>query len=193
MNQESVELILEKFRNGYTVKGGSSEHQLMHELAQRAMQYTSRLNTDYHTAEEIQQIMSELTGRTIGQGFAMFPPFYTDCGRNIFIGDNVFINSSCQFQDQGGIYIGNDVLIGPQTILATINHGKKVSERHDNIMKAIKIGNHVWIGAHVTILPGVTIGDNAIIAAGAVVSKDVPKDAIVGGVPAKVIGNTSDK
>ncbi|QUY65614.1 sugar O-acetyltransferase [Helcococcus kunzii] len=185
----NIEEVLEKFRNDYFVKGGSEQHKLMHDLAQRAMKYTNKLNNQYNSPEEMVKIMTDLTGRNIGEGFAMFPPFYTDCGRNIFIGKNVFINSGCQFQDQGGIYIGDDVLIGPQTIFATINHGKKPDERSDNYMRSIHIGNKVWIGAHVTILPGVNIGDNSIIAAGAVVNKDVPENTIVGGIPAKVIGS----
>ncbi len=192
MNTSNIEEILSRFRSGYTAEGGSEEHMVMHELAQRALHYTMELNSKYHAPEEIYMIMSELTGRTIGEGFAMFPPFYTDCGRNIFIGKHVFINSGCQFQDQGGIYIDDDVLIGPQTILATINHGKNPNKRSSNYMQSVHIGKKVWIGAHVTVLPGVTIGDNAIVAAGAVVSKDVPENAIVAGVPARIIGNIFD-
>lgn len=189
MDKTKNEEILARFRSGnYTAAGNTEDHMAMHEFAQRAQKYTMELNSKYHTPEEVTALMSELTGREVGEGFAMFPPFYTDCGQNIFIGKNVFINSSCQFQDQGGIYIGDDVLIGPQTIFATINHGRKPDERSNHHMEPIRIGNKVWIGAHVTILPGVTVGDNAIIAAGAVVSKDVPENTVVGGVPAKVIG-----
>ncbi|MDE6723882.1 MAG: sugar O-acetyltransferase, partial [Eubacterium sp.] len=121
-----------------------------------------------------------------------FPPFYTDCGKNIHLGENVFINSSCHFQDQGGIYIGNNVLIGHQVTLATLNHMQSPKDRASMIPKAIHIGNDVWIGSNATILQGVTIGDGAIIAAGAVVSKDVAPNTIVGGVPAKFIKNVEE-
>ena len=117
----------------------------------------------------------------------MFPPLYTDCGKNLKIGRNVFINSSCQFQDQGGIVIGDGSLIGPKTVIATLNHHMDPKKRANLIPKPVVIGKNVWIGANVTILPGVIIGDGAVIAAGAVVSKDVEANTVVGGVPAKLI------
>ena len=99
----------------------------------------------------------------------------------------VFVNAGCQFQDQGGIWIGDDVLIGPQTVIATLNHEQDPDDRASMWAKSVRIGDKVWIGAHVTILPGVTIGDGAIVGAGAVVAKDVPPRTVVGGVPAKVL------
>ena len=117
----------------------------------------------------------------------MFPPFYTDCGKNLKIGKNVFINACCQFQDQGGIEIGNGTLVGPKTVIATLNHHMNPSKRANLIPKPVKIGKNVWIGANVTILPGVTIGNGAVIAAGAVVNKNVEANAVVGGVPARFI------
>ena len=117
----------------------------------------------------------------------MFPPFYTDCGKNLKIGRNVFINSCCQFQDQGGIVIGDGSLIGPKTVIATLNHHMDPKKRAKLMPKPVVIGKNVWIGANVTILPGVTIGEGAIIAAGAVVNKNVEANTIAGGVPAKLI------
>lgn len=117
----------------------------------------------------------------------MFPPFYTDCGLNITVGKSVFINSCCNFQDQGGIRIGDGSLIGHKVVLATLNHGLAPEDRGSLYPLPIVIGKNVWVGASATILPGVTIGDNAIIAAGAVVTKDVARNTIVAGVPAKVI------
>ena len=125
--------------------------------------------------------------------FGMFPPFYTDCGKNITVGKNVFINSGCRFQDQGGITIGDGTLIGHNVVLATLNHGIAPDERHDLFPAPIHIGKNVWIGANATVLPGVTIGDNAVIAAAAVVTKDVPANVVVSGVPAKVIRKTEKK
>ena len=117
----------------------------------------------------------------------MFPPFYSECGKNITIGKRVFINFGCHFQDQGGITIGDDVLIGSNVVLATINHGLSPDTRTDNCPAPIDIGRGVWIGSHVTVLPGVRVGDYAVLAAGAVVTKDVPAYTVVGGVPARVI------
>jgi acetyltransferase-like isoleucine patch superfamily enzyme len=145
------------------------------------------LNTQYHTPEEIREIMSRLTGKTVADDFRLFPPFYTDFGKNITIGKDVFINSGCHFQDQGGIVIGDGCLIGHNVVLATINHALKPSENRKNQYAPIKIGKHVWIGSNATILAGVTIGDWSVVAAGAVVTKDVPPMTVVGGVPAKVI------
>ncbi|MDE7407092.1 MAG: sugar O-acetyltransferase, partial [Muribaculaceae bacterium] len=130
---------------------------------------------------------SELTGREVPDNFGLFPPFYTDCGVNTRIGQRVFINSGCKFQDQGGITIGDDVLIGHNCVIATLNHVMDPECRADMIPAPVRIGNKVWIGANVTILQGVTIGDGAVIAAGAVVNKDVPARSVAGGIPAKII------
>ena len=183
----NLEEYLESLLQGEMVVGGSQPHKLMHHLAQEAMRITAVLNGDYHEPEEVRELFSKLIAKPVDTSFVLFPPFYTECGRNIFIGKNVFINFGCHFQDQGGIYIGDDVLIGSQTVLATINHGMLEENRADNYPAQIRIGKKAWIGAHVTILPGVTIGDNAIVAAGAVVTKDVPANAVVGGVPARII------
>ncbi|MCC8112966.1 MAG: sugar O-acetyltransferase [Bacteroidales bacterium] len=150
-----------------------------------------RLNNEFHTPEEIRELMSEIVGYKVDETFRMFPPFYSDFGRNIHLGKNVFINCNCQFQDQGGIFIGDGALIGPSTIIATLNHDQNPERRQNMRHAPVHIGRNVWTGAHVTILPGVTIGDGAIIAAGAVVNKDVPANVIVGGVPAKIIKTIS--
>ena len=145
------------------------------------------LNCQYPTPKEIRDIMSRLTGKTIDNTFRLFPPFYADFGKNITIGKDVFINSGCHFQDQGGITIGDGSLIGHNVILATVNHDLAPKNNRKNHYAPITIGNHVWIGSNATILPGVTIGEWAVVAAGAVVTKDVPPYTVVGGVPAKVL------
>lgn len=178
---------LEHLNQGNTIIGGSEIHIFMIRLAQEAMQITAELNASYHMPEEICTLMSKLTGKMVDESFAMFPPFYTDCGKNISIGKNVFINSGCRFQDQGGIVLGDGALIGHNAVLATLNHGLAPNERQDMFPAPIRLGKNVWVGANATILPGVTIGDNAIIAAGAVVTKDVPENTVVGGIPAKSI------
>ncbi len=178
---------LDHLNRGLSVTGGSEAHLFMHRVSQEALRITAELNNTYHTPEEIRALMSQLTGKSVDEGFAMFPPFYTDCGKNITLGKNIFINSGCKFQDQGGITIGNGALIGHNVVLATLNHDPTPENRGTMHPAPIVLGENVWIGSNATILPGVTIGDGAIIAAGAVVTKDVPANTIAGGVPAKFI------
>lgn len=173
--------------SGAEVIAKSETHLYMTYLSNEAMKITAELNNAYHTPDEIGVLMEKLTGRPFPEGAYMFPPFYTDCGKNTKLGKNVFINAGCQFQDQGGITIGDGTLVGPKTVIATLNHHQTPTKRANLIPKPVKIGNDVWIGANVTILPGVTIGDGAIIAAGAVVNRDVKANTIAGGVPAKYI------
>lgn len=169
------------------VVGGSEAHRLMVSLSFAAMKITAKLNSEYHEPEEIRSLFEQLTGKPVDPSFGLFPPFTTDCGKNITVGKNVFINSGCRFQDQGGIHIGDDSLVGHNVVLATLNHGMAPGDRARLYPAPIDIGKNVWIGANATVLPGVTIGDNAVIAAGAVVTKDVPANVVVGGVPAKFI------
>lgn len=178
---------LEHVNQGLSIPGGSEIHIFMVGLAHEAMRITAELNGSYHEPEEIRTLMSKLTGKTVDESFSMFPPFYTDCGKNITIGRNVFINSGCRFQDQGGITLGDGTLVGHNVVLATLNHDLSPEKRSTTHPAPIRIGKNVWIGANATVLSGVTIGDNAVIAAGAVVTKDVSENTIVGGVPAKVI------
>jgi len=182
-----LEEFLEHMNQGETVKGGSELHKFMHSLSQKAMRITSKINTSYHEPEEIRRLFSELIGKPLDESFGLFPPFSTDCGKNISIGKNVFINSGCRFQDHGGITIGDGALIGHNVVLATLNHDIDPRKRSDMHPAPIFVGNNVWIGANATILPGVTIGDGSIVAAGAVVTRNVPISVIVGGVPAKII------
>ena len=178
---------IEYVKSGKIIEAGSKEHLFMHELARSAQKITYKLNSEFHNDSEKAELMSELTGRKVDESFCIFPPFYTDCGKNIKIGKNVFINSCCCFQDQGGIEIGDGTMIGHQVVIATINHMLEPDLRQNMILKEVKIGKNVWIGSHATILGGVRIGDNAVIAAGAVVNKDVPANTVFGGVPAHII------
>ena len=173
--------------SGDVIPGGSPIHAKMHELSQEAIRITMQINTSYHNHEEIIALMSELTRTEIDGSFGLFPPFYTDCGKNMRFGKRVFINAGCKFQDQGGITIGDDVLVGHNCVIATLNHAMDPDRRADMIPAPVKIGDKVWIGANVTILQGVSIGEGAVIAAGAVVNKDVPARTVVGGIPAKVL------
>ncbi len=184
-----MELIdfLKHLNAGKTVIGNSEIHQFMHKVSHEAMKITAELNGSYHEPEEIRELFSELIGKPVDPSFGLFPPFYTDCGKNITIGKNVFINSGCRFQDQGGITIGDGALIGHNVVLATLNHDFSPKKRSTLHPAPIMIGKNVWIGANATVVPGVTIGNGAIIAAGAVVTKNVPENVVAGGVPAKII------
>ena len=178
---------LDYLNSGKTVEAGSVPHQFMHRVSQEALRLTAEINGRYHTPEELRGLFSQLTGQPVDESFGLFPPFYTDCGKNIHIGRQVFINMGCKFQDQGGIFIDDGVLIGHNVVLATLNHAMPPERRSDMLPAPIRIGKRVWIGSNATVLPGVTIGDGAVVAAGAVVTKDVPANTVVGGVPAKVI------
>ena len=183
----NLETFLDLLSGGHPVQGGSEAHLFMHGVSQEALRLTAEINGSYHRPEELRTLFSQLTGRPVDDSFGLFPPFYTDCGKNIHIGKHVFINMGCKFQDQGGIFIGDGALIGHNVVLATLNHAMSPRDRSSMVPAPIHIGRNVWIGANATVLPGVTIGDGAIVAAGAVVTKDVPENTIVGGVPAKII------
>ena len=159
----------------------------MHLMTQEAMKITNLMNNKYLPPAELRKYMSVLIGQEIDEGFGLFPPFYTNCGKNIHLGKNVFINSGCHFQDQGGIYIGDGTFIGHNVILATLNHDLNPNSRGDMWPKPIHLGKKVWIGSGAIVLPGVTIGDNSVIAAGSVVTKNVPENSVYGGNPAKLI------
>lgn len=183
----NTEQFKEEMKKRAHIAAHSEMHVHMHEMAQRARKITAQMNSDYKTPDEIRELFSELIGQPVDTTFGLFPPFSADYGQNITVGKNVFINSGCCFQDQGGIEIGDNVLIGQQVVIATLNHDLAPERRSDMSPAPVKIGNDVWIGAHATILAGVTIGNGAVVAAGAVVTKDVPANTVVGGVPAKII------
>lgn len=190
----TVKEVIDGFREG--ADENFEREALANELFQEAIRIGMELNNSYHTPEELRKIMERLIGKKLDDTFRLFPPFYTDFGKNITIGKDVFINSGCHFQDQGGITIGDGSLIGHNVVLATINHDLNPKNDRKNHYAPIKIGAHVWIGSNATVLPGVSIGDWAVVAAGAVVTKDVPPYTVVGGLPAKVlktIQNVSDK
>lgn len=180
----TLELFRDKITRGEPLEGDEMIS-FMRAQSDEARKIQCELNSGYHSPEEVREIFARLTASEFNPTLTIFPPFYTDFGRHISIGKRVFINSCCQFQDQGGIFIDDDCLIGHSVILATLNHDLDPLSRQNLRHAPIHLGKGVWLGARVTVLPGVTIGDHAVVAAGAVVTKDVPARTIVGGVPAK--------
>ena len=162
-------------------------HCFMDEMSNEARRITFRLNATYHTPDEVRALLAELFGKAVPDTLRVFPPFYTDFGKNITIGENVFINACCHFQDHGGVTLGDGCQIGHNVVFATLNHGLSPEDRASTYPAPIVLGKNVWVGSNATILQGVTIGDNAVVAAGAVVVKDVPANTVAGGVPARFI------
>lgn len=178
--------IFERLRSGEPIRLNDPEYYKISEVVGRTIKLSQLLNTATDV-NSIRNFLSEIIGVRIDDSTTIFAPFYTNFGKFISIGKNVFINHACSFLDMGGITIEDDVLIGPKVNLITENHPLDPGDRNALITKPIIIKRNAWIGAGATILPGVTIGENAVVAAGAVVSKDVPANVVVGGIPAKII------
>lgn len=172
------------------IESGTEVMDFLHQAAREALQVTGRLNTGYHDPEEVRALLAELTGRPIDPSVNLFPPLYCEFGKGLVLAPGVFINAGCKFQDTGGITIGEGSLIGHGCTLATLNHTVDPQRRADVTPAPITIGARVWLGASVTVVPGVSIGDGSIVGAGSVVTKDVPPNMIVAGVPARVIRST---
>ena len=166
---------------------GAEIGQFMNEMSDEARRITCQMNNAYHTPDEIRKLLARLTGQPVPDTVRVFPPLYADFGKNIHLGENVFINDCCHFQDHGGITLGDGCQIGHGVVFATLNHGLAPEDRQTTYPAPIVLGRNVWVGANATILQGVTIGDNAVVAAGAVVTKDVAANTVVGGVPARLI------
>lgn len=179
--------ILERDKNGELISLNDPEYYKIRHIIDEAQKITMELNNSYHGAEEVRELFSKLTGIEVDASFGLLPPFYTDFGKNIRVGRNVFINHACTFMDRGGITIEDNVLIGPKVNLITINHPLDPARRHSTISTPIVIKKNAWLGAGAMILPGVTIGENSIVSAGAIVTKDVPPNTVIAGVPAKII------
>ncbi len=178
--------IFDRLRGGEPIALDDPDYFEIQAVVDRTIALTPLLNASTDV-QQIRQRLGQIIGTTLDETTTVFTPFYTNFGRFITIGKNVFINHACSFLDMGGITIEDRVLIGPKVNLVTENHPLAPANRRALVAKPIVIKCNAWIGAGATILPGVTIGENAVVAAGAVVSKDVPANTIVGGVPAKVI------
>ncbi|WP_161815498.1 sugar O-acetyltransferase [Steroidobacter agaridevorans] len=160
----------------------------------RAMAITARLNRlTFNDAGEVRTLFSELIGQQVDESLLLIPPFYTAHGNEIRVGRNVFINQNCTFYDLGGLDIADEVMIGPNVSIITTGHPLEPSQRRAvTIGKPIVIERNAWIATGATIIGGVTVGENSVVAAGSVVTKDVPPNTLVGGNPARVIRPVGD-
>ena len=171
---------------------GTPDSAAMLESVKRAMTITANLNRlTFNDADEVRALFSDLIGKTVDDGFLLIPPFFTTGGADISVGRNVFINQNCTFYDLGGLDIADDVMIGPNVSIITSGHPIEPSRRRASVVaKPVVIERNVWIAANVTVIGGVTVGENSVVAAGSVVTRDVPPNTLVGGNPARVIRST---
>jgi acetyltransferase-like isoleucine patch superfamily enzyme len=186
-NQPEGKGIFERLRAGESLRKDDPEYARFQEVVSRTIRLCVEMNASATDLDQVRNRLSDIIGTEVDESTTVFPPFYTNFGRSIRLGKNVFINHACSFLDIGGITIEDDVQIGPRVNLTSENHPLDPSDRKTVLPKPILIKRNAWIGAAATVLPGVVIGENSIVAAGAVVSRDVPPNTVVAGVPAKVV------
>lgn len=177
--------IFDRLRAGEHVPMDDPGYSKVGEVVNRTMKLSKKLNASTDV-DEVRTHLSEIIGKKIDESTTVFPPFHTNLGNSIQLGKNVFINHACSFLDLGGIIIEDDVMIGPRVNITSENHPVEPTDRKTMVPGVVVIKKNAWIGAAATILPGVTVGENSVVAAGAVVTKDVPDNTVVAGVPAKV-------
>ena len=179
-------LLIEQIQ-GKEIEKDSKIYEKIHHVKGENERLVMELNTGYKTQEEVHHYLECITGTPIDSTTHVSLPFFTDFGKHITLGKRVFINQQVMFVDLGGITIEDDVLIGPMTRLITVNHIQEFEKRRGLIVKPVLLKKNAWIGANVTILPGVTIGENSIVAADSTVTKDVEPNVVVAGSPAKIV------
>jgi len=190
-NQENSSLpadrdIFERLLNGEIIPPSDPQAYRMIEASYDTKNLLLQMN-NASDPKEIRDLLSQITGNQIDESVTVFTPLYINYGKHTKIGKNVFINFDCTFLDLGGITIEDGVLIAPKVSLLSEGHPISPNQRHSLVPKPIHIKKNVWIGANATILQGVTIGENSVVAAGSVVSNDVPDNVVVGGIPARII------
>ena len=159
----TIQEFREYMASGKPVIGDSDVHLMFHQLSQEALRITAEINGMYHTPEELHGLLEELWGREVPKSVGMFPPFHTDCGKNTVVGERVFINMGCKFQDQGGVTIDEGALIGHNVVLATINHDLHPDKRQSMTYAPIHIGRNVWIGANAVLSPGTLLTPKTVV------------------------------
>jgi acetyltransferase-like isoleucine patch superfamily enzyme len=183
--------IFERMLAGGLISFADPEYPKIFEEVSKTIQQSLALNTSTDIAQ-IRERLSEVIGQPVDESTTVFTPFHTNFGKHISLGKNVFINHGCTFLDLGGIVIEDEVLVGPKVSLITENHPVRPEDRKMLDLKRIVLKRNCWIGANSVILPGVTVGENSVVAAGSVVTKDVPADTVVAGVPARVIKKVTE-
>jgi len=178
--------IFERLQLGESIPMNDPDYGQIREAVNETFELLVQVNSSKNT-EEVRLLLNSVFGYVIDSSTTIFPPFYTNFGKHIKLGKRVFINHACSLLDLGGITIEDDVMIGPRVNITSENHPVNIVDRKTMLPSKVVIKKNVWIGAAATILPGVTIGENSVVAAGAVVTKDVPKNTVVAGVPAKII------
>lgn len=179
--------IIERMRSGKRPLETEPDFPRLCEEIEHTRRLVGELNTGYHSPDEVRALLERIWEQPLDVSVRMFPPFYTAFGKMTRVGKEVFINFGCTFLDQGGITLDDGVFIGPGAKILTEGHPEQPEIRHTLLTQPVAIRRKAWIGAGATVLPGVTVGENAIVAAGAVVTKDVPDNTVVAGVPAKII------
>jgi len=166
----------------------SPQFQAMSQRVLEVMALTSKLNLlPFDDQAGRARLLEQILGGPLPDGLTIFPPFFTDHGLNLKLGEDVFVNQNCTFLDYAGISIGAHTMIGPNVTFITCGHPVNPDDRHSYLTaEPINVGDHVWIGAGAMILPGVTIGADAVVAAGAVVVDDVPASSLVTGQKAAI-------
>lgn len=179
--------IFDRMRAGEPIRNDDPGYDEFSKVVARTIRLCTEMNASATDLDQVRDLLSEIIGSPIDKSTTIFPPYYTNFGRFTTLGKNVFINHACSFLDIGGITIEDDVMIGPRVNITSENHPLDPTDRKALIPRPVLIKQNAWIGAGATILPGVTIGENAIVAAGAVVNRDVPPNTVVAGLPAKVV------
>ena len=180
--------IFERLQAGEAVPYSDPQHSQISEAALRTTKLLIELNATADTGK-IRQLWHEISGTPLALDTMIQVPVYVNIGKFTRIGKNVYINHACSFLDMGTITIEDDVLIGPKANLLTEEHPVDPAKRSALMVRPVLIKRNAWIGAGATILPGVTVGENAVVAAGAVVNRNVPANTVVAGVPAIIIKN----
>jgi|TARA_R110000868_G_C10902136_1_gene764380 acetyltransferase-like isoleucine patch superfamily enzyme len=178
--------IFERLKSGESVSFNDPDYYRIGTAVNESKKLLVKLNNETDD-KEIRKLLSQIIDQRIDESTTVFTPFFTNYGKNIKLGKHIFINHACSFLDLGGITIDDNVMIAPRVNLTSESHPISVNNRKTLTVGLIHIKQNAWIGANATIFPGVTIGENSVVAAGAVVHQDVPDNTIVGGIPAKVI------
>lgn len=179
--------VFTRLKSGETLSANDSGYIELNKEVEKTRRLVDEMNSSHQTQESLTNYLRQITGTDVDESVQIFLPFYIAYGKNTRLGKNVIINFNCTFLDLGGITVEDDVLIGPNTNIITEEHPLNPQQRHGLHARPVVIRRNAWLGAGVIVLPGVTIGENAIVGAGSVVTKDVPDNAVVVGSPAKIV------